>query len=149
VSDSAREDFRGRVAAALQTIVALGHAKYDPKGREGGTEVQRRSLVDWCQLWARPGQWQRVRSYRLWTRKNVVGGGQRLEIALRVELFGQVNRQDLAALGQNKFGRLAALYGVGLDVKNAKVQGERAVILTAEFIEELLAQPPADEGDKP
>lgn len=151
VSDMAQEEFWAKVSAGLHTIVAMGHHQHDQRG--GTTEVQRRSLLDWCNLWAKPGRWQQVRSYQLWIRREPhPGGGERLAIALRVEVFRQAGQSDLSKLTQNKFGRLAALYGVAVDKPNTKVNGYRASILTQQFIDDLLYRPRDQDdsvGDSP
>jgi hypothetical protein len=139
ICDPAKEKFQGHVAAALHTIVSLGQTFQD--GRSEAVEVQRRSLLDWCQLWAKPGKWQRVRSYQLWIRKDSTDPGGRLQVALRVELFGQVHCTTLARLGQNAFGRLAAMYDVAAPQEDNRVSGRRVVILADAFLEDLLKQP--------
>jgi hypothetical protein len=137
ISDTAGEEFRGKVSAALHTIVGMGHRMQDGRGSE--TDIQRRSLLNWCELWAKPGRWAQVRSYALWTRLEPQGNGQVLRVALRVELFGQVGRQE--KLTQNKFDRLAGQYGVAEERENAKVNGTRCTVLLPEFVAGMLAQP--------
>ncbi len=146
ISESAQDEFRGKVTAALLTLVSMGRRVQDAKegqeGRRPETEIERRSLLDWCWQWAKPGRWESVRSYMLWTRREPTAGfAHVLKIALRVELFNQIGRADLAKLTQNKFDRLAAQYGVGEPRENAKVNGTRCTILTTEFVEGLLARP--------
>ncbi len=136
VSQRAVESFHDRVRAALLTIVAMGRTR-----DSGETEIERRTLIDWCKLWAKAGPWQAVRSYQLWTRL----GDEGLEAALRFDLFGQLpGCSDLAALGRTKFARLATQYGIGNP--KAKVQEQRCVVLSGEFLDELLATPNSPDG---
>jgi hypothetical protein len=67
--------------------------------------------------------------------------GERLAIALRVELFHQIHFRPFARMTQNKFGRLAQNYAVGVDKADEKVCGARCTILAPEFIAELRATP--------
>jgi hypothetical protein len=133
---SAQEQFRARVRAGLLHLeaVSFGH-KAEGKGE---LDIQRRSLIALCQAFAKPGNWANVRPHSnlLWTRKDSSGG---LEVALRSDLFAQVPKcGELAKLSQNAFGRLCELYAVGQSIRAG---GYRAVALTREFIDELLAEP--------
>jgi putative DNA primase/helicase len=91
IVEPAREEFRALVAAALHQIVAFGRTSY-----EGGQEVtrtERRSLIELCDMWAKPSNWGQVRSYLLWARREESADPftlvPRLCVALRVELFSQ------------------------------------------------------------
>jgi hypothetical protein len=150
VSGDAQEDFRSMVRAALLTIVALGHT-YRAGGDER-TETQRRSLYDWCSLWAKLGKWEGIRSYQLWARREAGENNvSRLRIALRVDLFTQINHPGLAKIRQGRFAKLCELYDVGTaGGEDGRVHGKRVVELSPGFIEEMRCQPPvADlpEGD--
>jgi hypothetical protein len=128
VSPRAAEHFGRRLTAALVTIVAFGH-RYD--GKDGGerTDTQRRALVEWAEMWAKkPGVWNDLRSYRMWSKKGAAG---RLEIALRVELFDQVGMRDLARLTQRQFDDLVELYGYG---QGGRAGGKRAAILNPDYV---------------
>jgi hypothetical protein len=141
ICDPARDEFRGKVSAALCTLVALAYR------REGRDDVERRSLIDWARMFAKAGRWQKIRGYLLWSRLDTSDHG--LRIALRVELFTQSpGGNELARLGQRKFADRARLYGVGMSVK---VSGgdSRAIELAPEFLNELLAEPVSDaDGQK-
>lgn len=150
VNDMAKERFRARVSAALNYIVSIG---YQHKKGEA-VDVQRRSLIELCAAWAKPGKWESVRSYNLWTRKEP-GEPPRLRVALRVELFSQIARGSLE-MTQNKFDRLAELYGVGIGQEDFKVKGRRCTELAPEFIDRTLnrlpqdgAEPPVDDSPEP
>jgi hypothetical protein len=138
VAPDAGEEFRGLVAGALHQIVALGHTHRE----RGETTAERRSLVDWANLFAKLGPWQRVRSYLLWSRLGPSAGGQpHLCLALRVELFRQLGGGKLASLTQRKFADMAALYGVGSVSESCRPGGQRAVELCPDFIADLLDGP--------
>jgi hypothetical protein len=143
IVDRAQEDFRAKVSAALHTLVSMG-LTYREDVRQARTEVQQRTLFDWCCCWSKPGLWKKVRSYSLWTRRE--GDEGRVAIALRVELFSQIKFPELARMTQNKFGRLAQAYGVGEDKQNARVHGQRVVVLTSEFLSALEAQPAEEDA---
>ncbi len=64
VVGSAAEEFRRKVAAGLHTHVALGNYRQDA----GETVVERRTLLNWASLFAKPGAWKQVRTYLLWCR---------------------------------------------------------------------------------
>jgi hypothetical protein len=140
INDTAQDQFHATLKAALSALVALGSREYGA-GKAEVTDVERRSLIDWCCRFAKPGRWARIRSLYLWVRREPSGDGDRLAVALRVELFSQTRFGGFGRLTQNKFGRLATLYGAGQDVGNSKVCGVRCTILAPEFIDELLAGP--------
>jgi hypothetical protein len=136
VNELAREEFRAKVAAALHRLESFGY-RHRERGEER-EEVQRRSLVSWCQLWAKVGPWQGIRSLQLWACLDP--GDGRLRIALRKELFATLpGHSELARLSTKRFTVLAEKYDVGIRI--GKVKGQRGVELTPEFIAELLAQP--------
>jgi hypothetical protein len=135
VNGDAGQEFRGKVAAGLFAQATYGVDVERDGHRE--KEQQRRTLLQWCQLWARPAGWGQVRSALLWCRKGERG---RLEVALRVELFGQFGPRDLAGLSQRKFADLWELYGVG---EAQKACHRRVVLLAQEFLAELLTGPEA------
>jgi hypothetical protein len=149
VAADAREEFRGLVAGALHQIVALGHVHHN----RGETTTERRSLVDWASLFAKAGPWQRVRSYLLWSRRDVDGDGRPLRLALRVELFRQLGGGKLATLTQRQFADMASLYDVGVASEQCRPGGRRAVELCPEFVEGLVDIPvlpqPSQNGQEP
>jgi hypothetical protein len=143
ISGLAREQFWADMAAVMNSIISIGY-RYDRK--DGGQElqdVQRRSLINLCQVWAQEGKWSAIRSYLLLTRKDRQGERTRLRIALRVGLFRQpgVLHTRLAALSQNKFSRLAGMYDVSTGEKDLRVKGDRVVELHPDFIDWLLLDP--------
>jgi hypothetical protein len=134
ISPSAEEQFRNKIRAVLLHLEALKYGHRD--GPAGELDVQRRSLIDWCNQFAKPGNWQNIRSFQLWTRRTEDG---RLQVALRKDLFSQVaGCAELGRLSQNRFARLCERYRVGDSIRAG---GDRAVALTPEFIAGLLAQP--------
>jgi hypothetical protein len=91
---------------------------------------------------ARSGPWRSIRSFRLWTRTEPDPSGQpRVEVALRVELFEQIKYRPLLGLTQNKFSRLCETYHVGQTFEDERPQGRRAVVLSRDFLDGLLADP--------
>jgi putative DNA primase/helicase len=140
IIDQAQEEFRANLKAAMHTLVSMGSREH-AGGHSEVTDVERRSLIDWCCRFAKEGRWASIRGHVLWVRLEPWEKVERLAVALRVELFHQIHFRPFGRMTQNRFGRLAALYGVGLDKENSKVCGVRCTILTPEFIYELLATP--------
>jgi hypothetical protein len=144
-----RAECRQLVRDALLSEVVLG------KTIRGShvTEVERRSLIDWCGKFAKDGVWRSIRSKRCWCRlKKLEGGEVELQVAVRHELFGQLKADKrLADLTANAFGRRAARYGVGTSTREERPHGLSAVVLDPAFIRELTAGAPADpvEPDQP
>jgi hypothetical protein len=144
ISDPAREKFRMQVARELNTLVSLGY-RYDDKVNKRTddndrcrSEIERRSVIDWCFAWAKKGPWAKIRSYWCWVRRDD-DDISRVRIALRPELFDQLHRgSELSTLGANKFGRLCELYEVGASIR---ATGSRAVELDPKFVEELRIDP--------
>jgi hypothetical protein len=105
---------------------------------ENGVERrQLRSLIGWCQQFAKAGAWGSIRSYSCWVRSTPSGPA----VAIRVELFSQLGCPDpLASLTYRKFTALCEQYAVG---RGIKVSGGdvRAVELTTDFVSDLLATP--------
>jgi hypothetical protein len=140
----AEEEFRLRVNAALSQLVTLGEVVRS-NGREVQQHVERLSVVGWCARFARSGPWKSIRSYHVWTRVAEDAGGQpRVQVALRVELFAQLNARELAGITPTKFARLCAAYGVGHSLETERPQGQRAVLLDDAFLHDLL--PGREEG---
>lgn len=137
IVESAAEQFRAAVADALMTMESFSYHST----REGRGEVQRRSLISWCQLWARVGPWQSVRSLALWCRQDAE---RRLCVAIHVRLWGQIRRGGVMTMSQRKFGQLAQCYGVG---RAGKAGGSRAIELLPEYVAGLLASPADEEMD--
>jgi putative DNA primase/helicase len=134
IAGSAREQFRETVANALLT---MQHFQVQHRGpdRTDHAEVQRRSLIAWCVLWAKPGKWASVRTLRLWCRRDAHGD---LHVAMHQSLFGQINRT--APWSHRRFVQLCELYEIGTSAPE-RPGGWRAVELTSEFIADLLAGP--------
>jgi hypothetical protein len=141
ISTSAEEEFQAKVRAALLHLEAIGYRQKADKDAE--LEVQRRSLIDWCNLFAKPGRWQSVRPYTalLWTRRADDGA---LQVALRADLFRQIpGCAELARLKQTAFSALCERYGIGHSIRPG---GQRAVVLSTWFLTGILAQPSEDDS---
>jgi hypothetical protein len=134
VVESAAEQFKNAVAGALLTLEAFSY-KYKADSGEERSEVQRRSLLSWAQMFAKPGNWDKVRTLSLWSKKDKSGA---VCIAMHVSLFGQLRRPDLAKWNHRKFTQFCEMYGVGVSSKAGR---SRAVVLCPEFIADLLAGP--------
>lgn len=130
-------EFRRLVREALLSEVVLG----DVIGKSGVTQTERRSLIDWCVRFAKPGRWQSIRSKRCWSKLRTTDGGELLVmVAIRHELFAQVGAdRRLRDMGSNTFGRRAQRYGVGRTSEADRPGGQRAVILEPEFVADLTA----------
>jgi hypothetical protein len=140
ISTSAEEEFQAKVRATLLHLEAIGYRR---NGDQGEQEVQRRSLIDWCNLFAKPGRWQSVRPYTnlLWTRR---GDDDSLQVALRADLFRQIpGCAELARLKQSAFSDLCERYGIGDSIRAG---GERAVVLSTRFLAGIFAQPSVDDS---
>jgi hypothetical protein len=130
IHGEASDEFARQLTAALNTLVTFGQdAKPDkPGSTPEPLTPQRRSVLDWARLWAKPGPWRRIRSLAAWCKLDPEG---RVRIALTTTFFSQVGAVELAKLTQNKFGRLAVTYGLAEDVPDNRVGGARATVLTA------------------
>jgi hypothetical protein len=143
IADMAQEEFRRHVAAAFHRIVSFGSTykverlRNGKKETEEQTRSENRSVIDWCDLWAKPGNWSRPRSLQVWLRRDA---DRRLAIAFRIEFFGQIPGCPLTRYGQRRFADLARQYGVAKGGE-CRPGGGRALELTPEFIAELLDGP--------
>ena len=137
-------EFRRLVREAMLAEVVLG----DTIAKSSVTQTERRALIDWCEKWAKPGPWRSIRSKRCWCKSLVLCGGEiRLQVAIRHELFSQVRADPrLCEMGANTFGRRAVQYGVGSVARNDRPHGLSAVVLSDEFVSELMASINTDEG---
>lgn len=147
VSAPAGEAFRAAVGAVLHRIVTLGHEVR--QGSTAETKIEHRSLIDWCVLFAKPGKWQAIRSYQLWTRKSDETPDLP-DVAVRANLFRQVQSGELAKLSPKQFAHLARMYDVGAADDDCRPGGARAVRLAPAFVADLLARPELPvAGEKP
>lgn len=130
---SAAEQFQGIVADALMTIECFSYKHKD--GKEERSEVQRRSLIDWCRQFAKPGNWKSIRSLSLWVK---LDEDNQLQIALHQRLFSQIRRGHLAPPTHRQFADLCELYSVG---KRGGTSTSKWVELTPEFLADLTSHP--------
>lgn len=144
----ARETFTRLVRETLQAEVTHSWVATDERGRKE-ERVERRSLIGWCDAWAKPGPWRSIRSKECFTRQVDLGNGEaRLEVAIRHGLFAQMKAdRRLIELGSNKFTRLATRYGVGSPCGRDRVHGKHAVILAPELVTELTFGVPTDDEE--
>jgi hypothetical protein len=129
---SAGEDFRRMVRDAMLSEVQFG----DVIKGTNVTQVERRSLIDWCVKWAKPGPWRSIRSKKCWCKSEVQGNGLIvLRVAIRQELFAQVHAdRRLCGMTRNTFTILAARYRVGNSHRDDRPHGLAAVVLDHDFV---------------
>jgi hypothetical protein len=138
----AREEFHRLVRDALLTTVVLGEVLNGDQ-----TRTERRSLIDWCYRFAKPGPWRSIRSLRCWCKLAVKDGGEvELRVAIRHELFAQIRAdRRLSEMGANTFTRRATRYGVGTSDRGDRPHGLSAVVLDAALVADLIAGLPDEE----
>lgn len=140
---AAPEEFRRLVRAAMLTELVLGE-----RINEGtATVIQRRPLVQWCQLLAEAGPWRDVRGRRCWCKFRRKGESELvLMVAVRVELFAQLKAdRRLCEMGMNTFTRRAERYKVGTSTRDERPHGFSAVVLDEAFVADMVADLPDDE----
>jgi putative DNA primase/helicase len=140
----AREEFRRLMRDLMVTEFTLGDVVV-----HGGPQVQRCSLIDWCYKFAKPGPWKSIRSKSCWTKTKVTGDGElRLLIAIRHEVCAQLRGdRRLIEMEANTFTRRCERYGIGSTSERDRPHGKRAVILSFDFVEDLLHAGPRDETE--
>jgi hypothetical protein len=157
IDDAAEQDFRRRLAEALTRIVTLARHREGARAtaprdgaaqREPEPEREARSIIHWCNLFARAGPWAQVRSYFVWCRLVVSDPRQppSLRVAIRPELLGQLGLRDLADLGQDRLADLCERYAVGQRCRAGR-GGQRAIELDPTWLAGLLEAPQPAEGD--
>lgn len=153
VAGGAAEEWRRHVSAVLLRIVSMGRLRPQDGGGDA-TVIEQHSLLHWALIWANHEQrWARVRGYWLWCRldgteplpaktdpERDLARRQRLRVALRVELFGQMQARHLTDLPQRRLADLLELYGIGKRT-TAGHAGQAAIELSREFLAGLLAEP--------
>ena len=137
IVESAGEEFRRQLSAALLTLHTLGKdvVGKDRLGREKTeTEVERRTILEWVDRFANTTKWTDVRSLCVWGCRDKDGA---LRVAIRAELFSQIHAPDLSKIAPKRLAELCTLYGLG---SRCKVEGgdTRAVELEPGFVQELL-----------
>jgi hypothetical protein len=139
----AAEEFRRLVREALLTEVTLGGSI----AGVGVSQVERRSVVDWCDRFAKAGDWKGIRSKMCWCRIRVHADGElELMVAVRHELFAQLKAdRRLTEMGAKRFARRCARYGVGKLDERERPCGRRAVVLDRDFVADLVEGLPGEE----
>ena len=143
----AREIFRQLVREAMFCEVQLGNVIKET----GVTQIERRSLIEWCTKFAKVGRWQTIRSKRCWCKLREKADGEiQLKVAIRHELFAQLGADKrLREMGANTFGRRAQMYGVGSSNEKDRPGGIRAVVLADDIVNDLVADIPEDDDNLP
>lgn len=140
----AAEEFRRLVREAMLSEVVLG----DIIGKGGVCQTERRSLIEWCNRFARVGPWRSIRSKKCWTkfRQGPAEGEVTLMVALRHEVFSQLKAdRRLCDMGPKKFARRAARYGVGSSTRDDRPHGLSAIVLDPKLVADLVADLPDDD----
>jgi hypothetical protein len=149
VSESAAEQFRSWLRAALLKLVAVGTVHKRGKDEEY-TTVERRPLMHWAEIFARANRakavkgWADVRGHSIWARYD----GDVLRVALHHDLFAQIHAFGMPDTTR-RFTDLARLYDVAAPGDGPKVKrgSLRLLELSAAFIEDLLPVPEELAGD--
>lgn len=138
----AAETFRRLVREAMLSEVVLG----DIIGKEGVMQTERRSLIGWCERFAKPGRWASIRSKRCWCKRRELAGGEiELMVAIRHELFAQLKAdRRLCEMGAKAFARRAKKYGVGESTTRERPGGHNAIVLAPEIVADLTDTLPED-----
>ncbi len=133
----AAEELLRLVRDALLSEVVLG----ETIAGTGQMRTERRSLIGWCQRFAKMGPWRQIRSKQCWCKLLELPGGEVvLRVAVRHELFFQLVKSDrrLTEMGAKKFTRRAARYGIGTSTEAERPQGHTAVVLADNLVADLL-----------
>lgn len=132
----AAEEFRRLVREAMLTEITLGDR--DEGGR--GLPAERLAVIEWCRRFAKPEGWKSIRSKLVYCRCEMVGNELRLHVAIHHGLFSQLIGADrrLKVMSTDKFNKRCAKYGVGRVKRDERVGGERMVILSDGFVNELV-----------
>lgn len=140
----AGEEFLRLVKNAMLSEVVLG--EHIDARRVVQTQIERRSLIEWCERFQRPGRWESIRSKRCWCKSVVTGDGEIiLRVAVRHELFAQLKAdRRLVEMNANTFTRRAERYGLGTSSRASRPGGMSAVVLADAFVADLLAKLPED-----
>jgi hypothetical protein len=139
IVELAAEQFRALVAVGLNTLVQLTEPLKDHEEKT----IQRRSLIEWCRLFAKDGRWKSIRSFLIWCRRDA---NKQLQVAVRVGLFapGQAYQRQLAEMSHYEFSEKCKLYGVGSpesDGQRARAGGQAVVVLSPEYVRERFSEP--------
>jgi hypothetical protein len=147
VAEDAEAEFLRQVASVFYSELPPGREIKD--GGEAVTRIERRSLIDWCQMFAKQNAWGDIRGRLCWCMLGTDGG---LRVAFRLGLFGQVGNSTLAPMTPKRFIPLAQRYGViaaeGPKLRLANGKQARAIELSPDFISELLARPEMEQPAK-
>jgi hypothetical protein len=143
IAASACEQFTAAVTDGLMTMETFARKRDDSDEPDSDTRQQfeRRSLLSWCSLFAKPGAWRSVRSLSLWCKRSPAG---HLQVAIHQRLFGQINRRHLIPNSHRKFVELCELYGLGVSGRTSK---SAFVELSPEFLADLASVPCEEEGE--
>jgi hypothetical protein len=113
IVEPAEQEFRARLSAVFNTVIALGYSYKE--GREERHEVRREPIIDFAAKFANSSQWQAVRGFRIWSKREKGV----LKVAFRPELIGQLHCPGWRTSELGGLTHLCKLYGLGTDCKVA------------------------------
>jgi hypothetical protein len=140
-----KEEFRRLIREAMLTEVTLAQTvKAGPTVVE--SRIEHRSLIGWCQCFAKVGPWRQIRSKLCWCKLVLLRGEEVvLKVAIRPELFAQIRADKrLVGMSEGTFKRRAERYGVGTALEEDRPHGRRAVVLDDELVADLTSTLPED-----
>jgi hypothetical protein len=142
--ESAEEEFRRQLSAALLTLHVLGKHTHNGKHAIEETVTERRTVIEWAEQFATSARWSDVRSLCVWSCR---GKDREVRVAIRAELFAQIHAPELSRITPERLAKLANLYGLG---SACKVAGgdKRAIELETSFVRELLNRGCPDPGNR-
>jgi hypothetical protein len=153
-TELAAEEFRRLVREALLTPIVLGQNVQIGSGPDAHfeTKLEKIPLANWCQRFAKPGQWKSVRDLKVWCKTAQNDAGELVyRIAIRHEMFAQIKAdRRLSDMGSNRFTRRAERYGVGKPGgQSDRPHGKWALVLADGFVADLIgtADVEGDEAD--
>ena len=149
----AADEFRRLVREAMLSMVTIGQDVVVGDGRDKHLEskIERQTVANWCQRFAKVGAWRGLRSYKCWFKYAAKDGGELvLRIAIRHELFSQLKAdRRLCEMGSNKFSRRCTRYGIGAPGgMTDRPHGSWALILDDDFVADLTGSADVDDDDK-
>lgn len=136
------ETFRRLVREALLTEITLGENEKDGR-REHRVllPAERLAVIQWCKRFAKKGgRWESVRSKLVYCRASGEAPNLQLHVAIHHGLFSQLIGTDrrIRSLSTDRFNRRCERYGVGSVMRTERVGGQRMVVLSDDFVNELV-----------
>jgi hypothetical protein len=136
--EPARDEFRRLVRDAMLTEVVLGEVI--TAGRDQQTRVERRSLIGWCQRFAKVGPWRQIRDKQCWCKLVELPDAEIVfRVAIRHGVFAQLKAdRRLVEMPPKKFTRRAARYEVGTSTEGERPHGKVAIVLADDLVADMV-----------